>query len=326
MPASRRALLASALATAFATRATALAAERTSVPLSFAVLGDTPYTPAQVGPFVRMIGAINADSSVRFVVHVGDIKSGAQVCTNTHLAGRLALLQRFAKPVIFTPGDNDWTDCHERANGRFHPHERPSLLRRVFYSNPERSLGQRPMRVVSQRTSPGYERFVENVRFDVDGLTCCTLHIVGSDDGLASWSDIDPADSAVRPRTDRLAEVIARRAAALDWLDKTFDHARRRAADGVAIFMHANPRFGRRPTSPRRAGYNAFIDRLRQHASAFERPVLLAHGDLHWHFVDRPLADARNLTRMQVPGSPFVGWVKVGFSAGAQRAFDFESA
>ncbi|HYU26619.1 MAG TPA: hypothetical protein VEO74_15515 [Thermoanaerobaculia bacterium] len=38
--------------------------------------------------------------------------------------------------------------------------------------------------------------------------------------------------------------------------------------------------------------------------------MLLAHGDGHEYIVDHPLR-LKNVTRMQVPGSPRVGWVRV---------------
>ena len=51
--------------------------------------------------------------------------------------------------------------------------------------------------------------------------------------------------------------------------------------------------------------------------AAFDGPVLLAHGDSHDYIVDSPLIDREsgrileNLTRLQVMGSPAVGWVRV---------------
>jgi hypothetical protein len=58
--------------------------------------------------------------------------------------------------------------------------------------------------------------------------------------------------------------------------------------------------------------------------------VLLAHGDGHIYTVDHPLIRRttgrllENLTRLQVPGSPQVGWVKVIVSPGADNPFAFE--
>src|SRR5690242_2686945 len=58
---------------------------------SFALIGDQPYIPTvtisgvahQSYPapkYINLINDINADASVRFTVHIGDIKAGNTVC------------------------------------------------------------------------------------------------------------------------------------------------------------------------------------------------------------------------------------------------------
>ena len=42
---------------------------------------------------------------------------------------------------MFTPGDNDWTDCDRPSNGGFSSLERLDYERKVFFSTPF-SLGQ----------------------------------------------------------------------------------------------------------------------------------------------------------------------------------------
>jgi len=61
---------------------------------------------------------------------------------------------------------------------------------------------------------------------------------------------------------------------------------------------------------------------LREEAARFERPVLIAHGDQHEYTVDRQLGLV-NLTRLQVPGSPNVGWVRVTITPNAREPFTF---
>jgi hypothetical protein len=46
---------------------------------------------------------------------------------------------------VFTPGDNDWTDCDRPANGGFSSLERLNYERLVFFNTPF-SLGRRRMR------------------------------------------------------------------------------------------------------------------------------------------------------------------------------------
>ncbi|MCX8004898.1 MAG: hypothetical protein N2688_08070, partial [Burkholderiaceae bacterium] len=267
---------------------------------AFAVLGDTPYSAAEEAALAALLAVINADQTLRFAVHVGDLKASDERCDDRLLAQRLALLDRLALPWLFTPGDNDWADCHDGAAGRFHPLERLQRLRALAYPRPDRSRGPRPLALVHQPAP-----FVENARFDVEGVVCATVHVIGSDNGWLPWRGLDLDDRTIAPRADRVAEIRAREAAALAWIDQAFDHAQASGARGLALFFHANPHLGRSAEHPRRRRYHAIVERIRARAAAFARPVLLAHGALHWSFVARPFPDLPLLTRVQVPGSPF---------------------
>lgn len=60
--------------------------------ITLAVYGDAPYgtTPTDRAEFVAtpaFIAAINADPKVSLVVHVGDIHSGKQFCTEAYGTG-----------------------------------------------------------------------------------------------------------------------------------------------------------------------------------------------------------------------------------------------
>src|SRR5437763_7258847 len=74
----------------------------------FGVIGDYPYTPDQVPQFDLLLDAINAEKPA-LVLHVGDV--GAQPCTDAALNNSLGALNRLTMPVVYTPGDNEWTDC-----------------------------------------------------------------------------------------------------------------------------------------------------------------------------------------------------------------------
>ncbi|WP_426226650.1 hypothetical protein [Pseudarthrobacter sp. DSP2-3-2b1] len=51
---------------------------------TFGVIGDIPYGAAEIAKFPARIQDINADSELKFVAHVGDIKNGSSaVLTNT---------------------------------------------------------------------------------------------------------------------------------------------------------------------------------------------------------------------------------------------------
>lgn len=293
---------------------------------SFAVFGDAPYAAREETAVDTMIERINADPALAFTLHVGDVKGGSQRCDDALLNERLRQLQRFARPLIFTPGDNDWTDCHRSPAGRYNPVERLQRLRALFYPDPHRSLGQAPLAVITQGDTPRFAAFVENTRFVHDGVVFIGIHVVGSSNGLDPWDGLDPNDSESQPRPDRWHEFITRRDAVLDWLEQGFAAARRDQAQAVVIFMQANPRFDRSPKSRARAGFNDVLTRLHTLASAYGKPVLLLHGDDHVYVVDRPWEGERqqpvDLLRVQTVGSPLVGFVRVTVRPGAREPFE----
>jgi len=306
----RRRFLASALLALTAAKVRGAQARE----FSFAVLGDAPYGRGEEREFDRVIDYINLDPSLRFAVHVGDLKAAAESCSDALLKRRFAALERLTLPWLYTPGDNDWTDCHGRSAGRFNPLERLLFLRKVHFGAGVHTHGPNGFTLDVQSASPQFASFVENARFALDGIVFATVHVVGSDNGLVPWRGIDSDDRVAAPRPERIAEVRERTAATLAWIDAAFEHAQAINARAVVLFFHANPSFERRPDHARRKPFNAFLARLHERAQTFARPVLLAHGDYHWYQIDTPFADLPRVVRMQVPGSPFVGWVKVTVS------------
>src|SRR4051812_4745488 len=90
--------------------------------LTVAVYGDAPYgtTPtdtAQLLATPAFIEAINADPDVSLVMHAGDIHSGKQYCTAPYDQQVYELWKAFKDPLVYTPGDNEWSDCHKKAEG-----------------------------------------------------------------------------------------------------------------------------------------------------------------------------------------------------------------
>jgi hypothetical protein len=313
----RRRFLASALLALPAGHSSAVA----NGSFNFAVLGDAPYGRGEEREFDRVIDFINADSTLRFAIHVGDLKAAAEMCSDALLKRRFAALQRLELPWLFTPGDNDWTDCHVGAGGRFNPLERLAFLRKIHFGAGARAHGRNGFALDTQAMQPAFSAYVENARFEIEGIVFATVHLVGSDNGMTAWRGIDINDRAIAPRPDRIAEVRTRNAAALAWIDTTFDYAAEKNARAAVVFFHANPSFERRPDHPRRKPFNDFVARLHERAGTFARPVLLAHGDYHWYMVDAPFGDLPQVVRMQVPGSPFVGWVKVSIPDGPNGQF-----
>jgi hypothetical protein len=323
----RRAL--GALGLALAVGCAGTGARPSTAAFSFALIGDTPYGSTAEDRLATMLREIDDDPSVRFVLHAGDLKGGGETCTDELLRRRLALMQEVSGALVYTPGDNDWTDCHRAAAGRFPPLERLAALRRLAFADPTHSMGKQPLRLRSQAEAGSHGEFVENALFVHERVMFLTVHVVGSRNALAPWHGIDPSDSAEVPRRDRIAAFEARQAANLSWLEAAFGSAQHSGVIAVVVLMHANLRFALAPGHPQRAGFEAVIQALHRLSLRLGRPVLLAHGDGHLFLVDQPLASGsppvRNLIRVQSWGEPLSGWIRVGVDPARSGVFEIST-
>lgn len=272
---------------------------------SFAALGDAPYYPHEELRFRLVLEDIN-QYDLASVIHVGDIFW--HPCTDAMYLRSRTRFNSLRHPVIYTPGDNEWSDCWEPGSGPFAPRERLAALRRIFFNPPTRSLGARPIALASQ----GGE-FIENARWEREGIVFATVHLTGS------WNSTKPFPG--RTAEDD-AEVRRRLDASVAWLRETFATATN--ANAVVIVFHA----GLSLELPRGHGYRkvyeAFIQALEEETERFRKPVLIVHGDHHEFIVDHPVPRLANLTRLEVPGSPDVGWVRVSVDP-RDGTFTFEN-
>ncbi len=268
--------------------------------IAFGVYGDGPYYPWEE-PRARRLLADAESADVDFLIHVGDILGTP--CSDERLADIEERLSRANLPVVYTPGDNEWADCHAPNAGSYDPLERLETLRRIYFEDPASSLGAVPMPVASQASDDAFAEFPENQRWTRGGFVFATLHVVGSFDATARFPERGP-------RHDR--EVARRSEAALAWMDDAFAEARAAGASGIVLAAHANVRI----ESGGGDGYQLFVGALRDHVAAFPGDVLFIHGDTHTYRTDRPLTDERgrrlaNFTRLETFGSPDIGWVRV---------------
>lgn len=271
---------------------------------SFAVMGDTPYSAIEERRMMWMIDDLN-QLDLAFVVHVGDIKAGSHSpCTDELFEKRKAQFNTSAHPFVYTPGDNDWTDCRRKSNGSFDPIERLQKLREIFFSD-RYSLGARKLmldrstscalRVGEECQCPGLP---ENAQWEMKGVLSVTLNIPGSNNNFG----IDAA-------SDR--EYRCRSAANKIWLERLFRLGRNDHIKGLAVFIQANPW---QPS--RNSAFDAFLQQISEGAEKLGKPVLFVHGDTHMFFIDKPFRNEKNetignLRRLETYGSPIVGWVKV---------------
>ncbi|MCG7905194.1 MAG: metallophosphoesterase [Candidatus Thiodiazotropha taylori] len=301
---------------------------------SFAMIGDVPYGVApysEYPAFDNLVKQVNRQKKLKWVIHTGDIKSGGTECSDDLFYDRLDRYNAFKKPFIYTPGDNEWTDCHRVNAGEYQPLERLAKLREVFFSNPGKTIGGKTMSVETQAWTAGYEEFPENVRWSKNGVIFTALHVVGSNNGLKAF---DPASSAVRGDEDD-AEAYRRIDAAVDWINETFDKAIEEDAPGVLFMMQANPILEVGYALPRgdaltaaREGFNEILTTLERRTLEYAKPVVLAHGDSHYFRVDKPgLVEngfIGNFTRVENFGSSRVHWVKISVNPKSKQVFKFQ--
>ncbi|WP_068399300.1 metallophosphoesterase [Kribbia dieselivorans] len=297
---------------------------------SFAVIGDVPYGQAQIDAFPGWVDQINADRDVSMTIHVGDIKNGSSACTNEYFANIRTQFDRFEQPLIYVPGDNEWTDCHRLNNGAYNPYERLDMLRTTFFPKPGQTLGEHSTKVASQ-VKLG---FPENVQLRRQGVSMAVVHVVGSNNGLAPWTGATTANA------QQVTEEKARMDASIALIKDTFAQAAQRNDRAVAIYLQADmfdPTYTPKPSDI--SAFTPLVQTLIDESNAFQGQVYLFDGDSHVYNVDQPLqagsvwlsrygvsGSTSNLTRITVDGSSNNhDWLKVTVNRpGAESVLSWE--
>lgn len=275
---------------------------------TFALMGDTQYTPLEEKLFPQMLDAVSAEDLV-FVVHIGDFKPASHVyspCTDELFKRRLDEFNRSRHPFIFLPGDNDWTDCRRPSNGSGDPLERLEKIRQLFYPSP-RALGRNAM--VLERQSdrsagdPVFSRYRENTLWTHNGLVFVAVNVQGSNDNRG-FDAVNDREWAERTRAN------------IAWFRTAIARARAENASGIVLFQQANPGFEENWASKPGNGFEEFLRAFEAEARAWGKPILFAHGDTHKFRIEpyRSPLDRReiaNVTRLETYGSPFVNWVRI---------------
>jgi hypothetical protein len=288
-----------------------------SEPFEFAAIGDQQYGADGERRWPALQQSINT-SGVSFVVHAGDVKSGSTVCSNEMFANRVQSFNAFTMPMILTPGDNEWTDCHRENNGSYDSLERLSYLRRVFYPN-NQSFGQRKLTLSQQSEDTRYANYVENAMWSQANVLFATAHVIGSNNNLGRNAEND-------------REYDERNRANFNWLKTVFSVARDNDFAGVVLTIQANPGFDGPRVRPAQlgSGFRDFFHHLEDETIVFGRPVLLIYGDSHEFHLDKPLLGTRSgrvidtFLRLEVPGSADVHWVRVRVNPAKPGLFSFE--
>ncbi len=299
----------------------------------FGLWGDMPYAKARDElKMPALLASINA-GNIAFSLYDGDIKDGSSHCTDKVFADALTMFNSMTMPVIYIPGDNEWTDCHRLNNGGYDTQERLTTLRKVMFATPG-SLGKKRMPLQHQGKTG--EKFVENTRFTYGNIVFVTLNIPGSNNNKV-LDDRECTDRSARTPAvcaTSKAEYLERDVANIAWLKEGFALAKSQKSPGLVVAFQADPGFDLPETEiderqhPSVSGYTQFLAQLVSETEQFKGQVLLVHGDTHYFKVDKPLYNPAkalpNLTRVQTFGSPSIHWVRVSVDPRTPNVFSIQ--
>ncbi|MYA27869.1 MAG: hypothetical protein F4Z24_00735, partial [Nitrospira sp. SB0666_bin_27] len=306
------------LAAAFVIACLALSTVAKAEEFTFVALGDMPYGPQEQAypAFKTLIAEINRRAPV-FTFHLGDTKSGTEPCSDRLLLEQFVFFNFLASSVFYTPGDNEWTDCHRLLAGAYDPLDRLRFIRTHFFPTDE-SLGGQPIRIERQAdVMPGFEPFVENSRFNWRGVWFVTAHVVGSNNNFDAVEGSDATE-----------EFLARDEANRVWLADSFDKAEAAGADAVVVAIHADM-FGdgfdpQQESFARVSGFKGFAETLVSKAKSFRKRVFLLFGDSHVYRVFHPFPrSAGNLTAVEVYGAEHMHAVEIAVRLRPSLMFTF---
>ena len=293
--------------------------------MTLAVYGDAPYGTSptdnsQTLATPAFVDAVNADPDVSSIIHVGDIHSGSQFCTESYDDTIAGLWRHYEDPLVYTPGDNEWADCHKAKEGGHvkdangnpvdyadgNPAANLALIRSLFFPHAGQTLGGGNLRVRSQaqhadRAHPDDAAYVENVMWSRKGVLFVTVNLPGG-----SNNDTDPwygAAETPQQQAQQAAEVRARTGADRRWLAAAFQRAQGDGDRAMVIVTQADmwdPENG----AAHLTNYEPFIsdiaaahDRVRQAGASLQRR--LARLPL-----GQPAGGGRPVRHRGVPGGP----------------------
>lgn len=263
------------------------------------VFGDMPYGDYGREHYPAVLRDMN-HHRLAFSVFVGDTKNGKEPCyADPHpvdpaaatpeqavadadhpdvYRAAIASFDSLVRPVVYVPGDNEWTDCDRTTitdGAVADSSDRLAYLRSLAYPS-DQSLGRTTMPLVRQSRA-----YPENVRWRRGPVTFIGLDVPGSDNNFSLGGKEGPAQEAQ-------AEYAARNAANLAWLRAGFASARAHHSRGVAVFLQADMWD---PSAASLTHYDDTKQALFTQTTSFRGQVLLVNGDSHHFVVDKPLTD-----------------------------------
>tara|TARA_A100001037_G_scaffold284320_1_gene290618 strand:+ start:1699 stop:2613 length:915 start_codon:yes stop_codon:yes gene_type:complete len=281
-----------------------------TAPTTIVAFGDMPYRVRDIPAFEALLGRISARKP-DVTIHVGDIKPSNWPCSEELFRIQRDYMNSVDGPLVFTPGDNEWTDCHVTKAGGHDPREHLSVLRTRFFPD-ARSLGRAPLLLERQSDlSKAHSQMVENARWRMNGIRFVTAHVVGSNNGLNR--DVPGA----------VEEFEGRDAANVAWIEEGFAFARSEGAAAVVLAFQADPY----QLLGVGGGFRGTLAAIAKGAKTFGGPILVVHGDSHVFTFDMPFQDGfgnilENVQPVQVPGALDIRALQIRIDPEARRMFD----
>lgn len=259
---------------------------KSSAAFDIGLIGDTGYNSGEDATLLR-VRAQMAKYSLAFVTHDGDTKPQSMPCSDTRDKAVYNAFNGFSEPFVYTPGDNEWTDCKNALT-------RIASLRKIFFSTPN-SLGVTKIPLTRQKT------YVENARWTKGGVVFTTLDVPGPNS-----------------KSPSAGETSARHAANVAWLNAAFDQATATNAPAVMVIWQDDPFNGSADAS--------LVATLKSRTIKFGKPVVLVHGDSHVFTLDHPWPTVPNFTRLETYGDGGTNhWVKATVDPYSPGVFTFTS-
>jgi hypothetical protein len=284
---------------------------------TFAVLGDIGYGAGEEAVFLATMRQIDA-AAPAFTVHVGDFMAH-EPCSDAMFQKRRRQFDDSAAPFVLTPGDNEWEDCPRWWQAPRDPLESLAALRRIFFADGW-SMGRRRIETLAQDqciASPppgcGCAAHPENRIWRHGRVVFATLNIPGHRNNVGHDA-----------RNDE--EARCRNGANAEWLERATAESLGSEVRALVVFAQANPW----EPYPRRYRhvFDGFLGHMAALAPRLGKPILFVHGDTHHYrvteFFDVDGHPVGGITRMEVHGTPAVGWVLVSVDPARTDPFDFD--
>jgi len=293
------------------------------------LFGDMPYNALGKAQYPALLADVN-NANVAFSVFDGDLKAGGDgACTDSLYTTAIAGFNSLERPLVWLPGDNDWTDCWGRygpGTGGYDPLERLAHERQLFAST-DQSLGKRTLTLTRQLPS-----YPENVRWSYGPVVFIGLDVQGSNDNYP-YAGVDGESRSDAEIARMRAEETARKAADIQWLHEGFASAKQVGAKGVMVVFQADLNFNNELHLADTRSWDAFpayVDALRSETSSFSGQVALVHGDSHYFKLDKPINGASggvlaNFTRVETFGARNTHWVSATIDPKDPNLFEFST-